>query len=96
MKKILQVDIDEILSGMFWPEHLKTNKSYVVTHDDNDGDSESGFMNVIFSADGDAWISVNCKKMLRYRMPFDGGGKYPKVRNALLLLAEAIRQENGD
>lgn len=33
---------------------------------------------------------------LRYRMPITGGGRFPRVRNALLLLAEAIRQEGED
>lgn len=29
-------------------------------------------------------------------MPLDGGGQYPKIRNALLILAEAICQTKKD
>ena len=91
----LQKRINKILSDPIWPPNLKTGLTYSTTHDDNEGDSLSGFLSVWFTCDGDAWIKTESKNRssLRFRMPLCGGGHYPKIRNALLLLAEAIRQE---
>jgi hypothetical protein len=88
----LQKRIDNILSEPFWPPSLKTGIVYETTHDDNDGDPESGMLFVQLSFDGDAWVHT-LGECLRFRMPIFGGGKFPKIRNALFLLAEAIRQE---
>jgi hypothetical protein len=89
--KKLQKRIDKILTDPFWPPNLKTNVTYMTTHDDNDGDPSSAFMCVTFSVDGDAWIQTYGRRDLRYRQPIFGGGRFPRIRNALLLLAEAIR-----
>jgi hypothetical protein len=87
----LQRQINKILSDPFWIPTLATDKAYVTTHDDCEGDFESGYLNVYFSKDGDAWIETHGKS-LRFRT-WGGGGRFLKIRNALLLLAEAIRQE---
>jgi hypothetical protein len=92
-RESLQKRIDAILSEPFWPPNLKTDVAYTSTHDDNDGDIKSGYLTVMFSCDGDAWIETYGQHSLRFRMPILGGGAFPKIRNALLLLAEAIRQE---
>ena len=94
-QSVSQKDLDKILNGYFWPKKLKGRDSYLTTHDDNDGDPSSGYLAIEFSNDGDAWIKTS-GPMLRYRMPGIGGGKSPKIRNALLLLAEAIRQEGQE
>lgn len=97
-----QKKIDDILTEPFWPPNLTTKDVvYRTTHDDNDGEPASGFLSITFSMDGDAWIQIGGKNertspVLRYRMPVFGGGRFPKVRNALLLLADAIRQEGID
>ena len=83
--------MDDVLEGFPWPQHLETNHAYVTTHDDNDGDAQSGLLRVTFSPDGDAWIHT-VGDSLRFRT-WGGGGRFLKIRNALLLLAEAIRQE---
>lgn len=88
--------IERVLSANYWPPSLDTQRSYNTTHDDCDGDPAGGWMSVILSVDGDAWIQTHGRGMLRFRMPDIGGGQFPKVRNALLLLAEAIRQEGKD
>lgn len=99
---LLQERIDKILTDHFWPPNLTTKDVvYRTTHDDNEGEPSSGFVSVMFSVDGDAWIEIGGKDgraspTLRYRMPITGGGRFPRVRNALLLLAEAIRQEGED
>ena len=89
-----QKQIDKVLSEPYWPPNLQTGQSYVTTHDDNDGDPKSGMLCVQFSVDGDAWIEIIGRGPLRFRM-MDGGGKFTKIRNAILLLSEAIRQD-GD
>ena len=92
-------DINNVLDSYFWPETLDTCRIYSTTHDDHGGKPESGILCVQFSQDGDAWINIKSDRstngLLRFRMPMQGGGKYPKIRNALLILAEAIRQEGS-
>jgi len=95
-----QEQIDKVLSDFYWPPNLVAGHLYVTTHDDNEGDPLSGQLKVVFGPDGDGWIEITHKGRrpgggLRFRT-FGGGGKYLKVRNALLLLAEAIRQEGED
>ena len=92
-----QKTLDKVLTEPYWPQTLKTGEEYITTHDDHEGEPMSGTLHVQFSIDGDAWIRI-CGKdrpspALRFRMPGIGGGKFKRVRNALLLLAEAIRQE---
>lgn len=89
-RRNLQRRITRILSDPFWPPKLEL-KDYATTHDDNDGKPASGFLTVAFSKDGDAWIET-FGGVLRFRSVI-GGSRFPKIRNALLLLAEAIRQE---
>ena len=88
-----QKTIDKVLSDFFWPPGLKSGIPYRTTHDDNDGDPSNGVLSVAIGPDGDVWMQIYGHVPLRFRVPLIGGGKYPKIRNALLLLAEAIRQE---
>src|SRR5258708_5755811 len=87
-----------LLEGYFWIPSLETAKIYERMEDDT-----SGILTVTFSADGDAWINVFSKvdpaefrDTFRFRVPFAGGGQSPRVRNALLVLAEAIRLDNKE
>jgi len=89
-----QKKIDAVLTEYFWPPNL-TNQTYITTHDDHDGEPTSGMLSVVFSCDGDAWIKTYGRHSLRFRT-LGGGGQFPKIRNALLLLADAIRQEGQD
>ena len=50
----------------------------------------------MFTKDGDAWIGIDVRNFLRFRMPLCGGGQSPRTRNALLILAEAIRLDNEE
>lgn len=83
--------INKVLTEIYWPPQLDAERVYVTTHDDNDGDPLSGFISLIFDQCGDAHLQV-VGRSLRFRT-FGGGGRFPKIRNALLLLAVAIKEE---
>lgn len=87
--------IKELLEESFWLESLNSKELYSRLHDDHDG-MFKGRINVSFSPDGDAWISFEPGHSfaLRFRMSMVGGGRSPRVRNALMILAEAIRLDN--
>lgn len=89
-----QKDIDNILNQTFFPKNCHTMTNYSTSHDDNDGDSYSGFMDMIILSDGDVCIKTHHKGIgyLRFRTSV-GGGRFQKIRNALLILSDAIRQE---
>lgn len=90
-------NINAILGQPFFPKTLETRHNYTSSHDDNDGDPYSGMIDVCITSDGDVHLKTFHKGFggLRFRTGL-GGGRYPKTRNALLLLAEAIRQEGFD
>lgn len=92
-----QKDINKVLNMNYWPTKLETMEPYFVSHDDNNGDETKG-LQVTISPDGDAWVKTHCpiNESCRFRMPGIGGGRCPKIRNALLVLAEAIRQEREE
>jgi len=87
--------IKEVLETPYWIPTLKSDKSYFIANDDCDGNSHEG-ITVTIDYQGDAWISVNGKKgyeTCRIRT-FAGGGHNHRTRNALMILAEAIRLDN--
>ena len=103
IKKYLKQDtqglIAAILEEPFWIHSLETHTPYTRFEDD----SVEGNLTVSFSPDGDGWIQVHSRPdskelrtVFRFRTPFQGGGKSPRVRNALLILAEAIRLDNKE
>jgi len=86
-----QTQLNKLLDEPFWPPILEADRIYVTTHDDHDGEPTTGYLLISVDHMGDAYISVHGAG-LRFRT-LGGGGKYPKIRSALVLLAEAIRQE---
>lgn len=91
--------IRALLEANFWLSSLSTQGSYERFEDD----SPQGKISVAFSPDGDSWILVlsqpdpnEMRRTLRFRIPFIGGGQSPRVRSALLILAEAIRLDNEE
>jgi len=97
-KKIAKI-IKKLLEEPFWLDTIETQNSYSRFEDD----SYSGNISVQFTQDGDSWITILSKPdendyhlSMRFRMPLIGGGQSPRVRNALLILAEAIRLDNID
>ena len=83
--------LDKVLESHFWPQTLSASSSHFRIHDDNDGDPHQ-VLAVHIAHDGDVWV-LPSEKSLRFRAPL-GGGMSPRVRNALLVLAEAIRRDN--
>lgn len=92
--------VEQLLSEPYWLPNLDTRTSYWRYEDD----SPLGQLIISFSPDGDGHIHVMAehdpnegpKWSQRFRMPMMGGGQSPRVRNALLILAEAIRLDNID
>ncbi len=90
-------EIRRLLEKPYWPQTLEAGKLYERFEDD----SPTGRISVVFGGDGDGYIMLNAvqdpnehKLSMRFRMPMMGGGQSPRVRNALLILAEAIRLDN--
>ena len=93
--------IDEILASIdfekAWTE-VPPNDRQVRIEDD----SPDGKLAVVFSNDGDGWIAVYPSKQsslykgLRFRVPGCGGGQSSRVRQALMVLALAIKADNED
>ena len=87
-------DAHRVLEHPFWIPELDVNVAYERLHDDHDG-TFRGKINVAFSIDGDAWISVDGHRSLRFRT-YEGGGMSLRVRNALVVLALAIKLDNEE
>jgi hypothetical protein len=87
--------VRELLDADFWIQGLAPDTRYARLHDDHDGKFD-GWLSVTIGDDGDAWVDAfePMSSGLRFRMPVIGGGASPRVRNALLILAEAIRLDN--
>lgn len=91
----IEAIVHRLLESNFWLPKLSTKEMYSRQHDDHDG-TWTGKLNVCIGEDGDAWIETRDTEMasLRFRVPMFGGGCSPRVRTALVILAEAIRIDN--
>ncbi|MES2315021.1 MAG: hypothetical protein V4524_03765 [Patescibacteria group bacterium] len=97
-------DTKRIINANFWIPQLNSDTSYARIHDDHDGTNE-GTLAVYFDSMGDAFVSIQSRDrgpgrqqfsdMLRFRT-FGGGGMSLRTRNALMILAEAIRLDNEE
>jgi len=86
-----------LLEGAFWPAKLEPKVAYSRRQDDTDGDTGADQnLSVMFGPDADGYVTVGWAQVLRFRETFCGGGQSPRVRNALLVLAEAIRRDNEE
>lgn len=84
--------LNTLLEGFFWLPSLATNVAYSRVHDDCDGDP-SEILEIAVAVDGDVHILLPQGVSLRFRT-WAGGGLSLRTRNALLVLAEAIRRDN--
>jgi len=86
-----------LLEGVYWPNSIEAKAVYARRHDDTDGDTSSDQeLSVMFGPDADGYVTVGWAQTLRFRETFCGGGHSPRVRNALMVLAEAIRRDNEE
>lgn len=93
----VQRAMSTLLEGFYFPNTLAANKHYSRVHDDCEGVKDySQSLSVIIAHDSDVWITIGGFTSLRFRVPFIGGGMSPRVRNGLLVLAEAIRRDNEE
>ena len=89
--------INSLLETNFWIYSLKAETHYRRLHDEHLGTGQ-GEVVVAIIGDGDVGIFITDDKgrpgkVLRFRNGI-GGGHSLRVRTALLILAEAIRQDN--
>lgn len=88
--------MNTLIEGAYWPASLGVRESYIRRHDDTDGETgPEQDLAVTFGPDGDAWVMLPGLRSLRFRT-WAGGGQSLRVRNALLVLAEAIRRDNAE
>jgi hypothetical protein len=86
--------MDTLLESPFWPVSLSPDVTYTRVHDDSDGSrGDDQQLAVLIGRDADAYVLLPGLTSLRFREPL-GGGLSPRVRNALIVLAEAIRRDN--
>lgn len=84
------------LESNYWLPTLAPRAGYTRRHDDTDGErGEEQDLSVMIGPDGDCWVQAGGGQTLRFRT-FAGGGGSLRTRNALLVLAEAIRRDNED
>lgn len=85
--------IKELLEGDYWLPTLTGKNVFSVQTDDIDGDPTVDWLTVYIAPDSDVHVHIIQGSSCRFRMPMIGGGRHKRVRNALLILAEAIRSE---
>lgn len=91
----LNKDALRVLNNPFWIAGLLTNVSYERIQDDHDGTKE-GRLILQIGADGDVWFNTDKHHTpMRFRS-FGGGGQSRRVRNALMILALAIKLDNEE
>ncbi len=86
--------MNTLIEGAYWPRSLATMRTYTRRQDDTDGETTAKHdLDVTIGIDGDMWVQA--PRLLRFRTGAGGGGSL-RVRNALLVLAEAIRRDNEE
>lgn len=91
-------EIRELLGGFCWPADLEPMTRYYRAHDDSPPSEGKGIY-VVIGNDGDAWVETtnyhNPTEGMRFRT-YAGGGRSTRVRNALLILALAIKLDSEE
>ncbi len=88
-------DARRVLESPFWIPELSSGESYEILPDDQDGTGKGVLSITFLPKTGDATISIDNRPPIRFRGSF-GGGKNLRVRNALMLLALAIKLDNQE
>jgi hypothetical protein len=95
-EKLLK-DIRHIIEDSYWIPGLKADELYSRIHDDTDG-TLKGSIGVLIDQVGDVRVTFDSPHTglsLRFRHYF-GGGKSLRTRNALAILAYAIKLDNEE
>ena len=75
---------------------LTPRVAYTRMQDDTDGErTPEHDLTVAIGPDGDCWVSAGGGRSIRFRT-WAGGGMSLRTRQALMVLAEAIRLDNAD
>jgi len=88
-------DILRALENPLLIAELSNEKTYRRLHDDHDG-TGLGIITIFIGPDDDVWVRTDKDQhdsTLRFRHEL-GEGMSPRVRNALLILALAIKRDN--
>jgi hypothetical protein len=90
-------DVRRVLENQFWIPELGAEVIYSRIEDDCDGDFTKKLA-VEFNCVGDVLINTGDRcPPLRFRMPgMLGGGRSPRTRNALMILALAMKLDNEE
>jgi hypothetical protein len=87
----------KLLESPFWPAGLEIDKTYSRTHDDCDGkQNEKIFVETHEYGEVLVYTYAHQAPAMRFRMPIFGGGRSPRTRNALLLLALAMKLDSEE
>lgn len=89
--------LHSLLEGDYWINTLGPDEIHVRRHDDSDGKGGAEHeLQVYLAQDADVHVFLPYQShSLRFRHGL-GGGHSPRVRNALMVLAKAIRRDNED
>lgn len=83
--------IRKLLERPTWPEGVEARKTY-----ERAGDmGEDGALRVLVDEQGDVYVGTHLRHTHRFCTKV-GGGRSPRTRAALLILAEAIRLDNEE
>ena len=95
-KDITLKEITRILENPFWIPGLSSNDVYQRLHDDHDGTLE-GKIIIQIDQTGDVFFQTDTEKWqpMRFRTII-GGGRSLRTRNALILLAFAMKLDNEE
>lgn len=93
----LEKSLSTLLEGDYWLSGLGPNEVHSRRQDDCDGSGGAEHqLQVYLGEDADIHVFIPGQlHSLRFRHGL-GGGQSPRVRNALMVLAEAIRRDNED
>jgi hypothetical protein len=97
VQELCEEDVDtvvqSVLEKVFWPKCLSSEKVYTRQHDDTDGKTD-GNLQIYFMNIGDAIVSIDDGKNLRFRN-WSGGGASLRVYTALIILAMAMEMDEA-
>lgn len=88
--------IFEILTLQFWIDDIRLEEQYRRIHEDTDGVNKEAIAVMFAREDYDAYIATGTLgDVLRFRTEV-GGSSSPLIRNALIILAYAIKLDNDE